>query len=64
MIGNLVVVVLQAINWFIRYQGGPENGVFPFGILISAIVALLLLFTGWKGWELVYRHRVGVSDLR
>jgi hypothetical protein len=20
------------------------------------------LFTGWKGWEMVYRHRVGVSD--
>jgi hypothetical protein len=20
------------------------------------------LFTGWKGWELVYRHRVAVSD--
>jgi hypothetical protein len=21
------------------------------------------LFTGWKGWEMVYRHRVGVADV-
>lgn len=62
MIGNLVVVVLQAINWLIRFSGGATQAVLPFGILISLVVVLLLLFTGWKGWELVYRHRVGVSD--
>jgi hypothetical protein len=22
----------------------------------------ILLFTGWKGWEMVYRHRVAVLD--
>jgi uncharacterized membrane protein len=26
------------------------------------LVVLILLFTGWKGWEMVYRHRVGVTD--
>jgi hypothetical protein len=25
-------------------------------------VVLILLFTGWKGWEMVYREHVGVSD--
>jgi hypothetical protein len=25
-------------------------------------VVAMLLFTGWKGWELVYRGRVGVAD--
>ncbi|RVB24935.1 DUF2231 domain-containing protein, partial [Mesorhizobium sp. M7A.F.Ca.CA.004.05.1.1] len=30
--------------------------------VLSLIVVLILLFTGWKGWELVYRHRVAVSD--
>jgi uncharacterized membrane protein len=62
MIGNLVAVVLALINWFIRYSSGPANGVFPIGIWISIATVLLLLFTGWKGWELVYRHHVGVSD--
>jgi hypothetical protein len=23
---------------------------------------LLLLFNGWQGWEMVYRHRVGIAD--
>jgi uncharacterized membrane protein len=34
----------------------------PTGIILSVIVVAILLFTGWKGWELVYRARVGVSD--
>ena len=29
---------------------------------MSLIVVCILLFTGWKGWELVYRGRVGVAD--
>lgn len=62
MIGNLVVVVLALINWFIRYQSGAAEGVLPYGIWISLATVLLLLFNGWKGWEMVYRHRVGVSD--
>ena len=32
------------------------------GHLISLIAVLLLLFNGWKGWNLVYKHRVGVTD--
>ena len=35
---------------------------FPSGIWLSLVVVLLLLFNGWQGWELVYRHRVGVAD--
>jgi uncharacterized membrane protein len=31
-------------------------------LILSLIVVLILLFTGWKGWEMVYRHRVGVLD--
>lgn len=62
MIGNLVVVVLALINWFIRYQAGPMEGALPYGIWISLATVLLLLFNGWKGWEMVYSHRVGVSD--
>jgi uncharacterized membrane protein len=64
MIGNLVAVLLAAINWYIRYRYGDAAGVFPWGIWISLATVLLLLFNGWKGWELVYRHHVAVSDTR
>lgn len=30
---------------------------------LSLVVVCILLFTGWKGWEMVYRYRVGVADV-
>ena len=62
MIGNVIAVLLSLINFYLRFAGGAEAGVFPWGLWISLIVVLLLLFNGWKGWELVYRHRVGIAD--
>jgi uncharacterized membrane protein len=64
MIGNLIAVVLAVINWYMRYRSGAAPGALPVGIWLSLITVLLLLFNGWKGWELVYRHHVGVSDTK
>jgi uncharacterized membrane protein len=61
MIGNVVAVVLALINWYRRYSGG-DAAVLPWGLLLSLIVVLILLYTGWRGWEMVYKHRVAVSD--
>lgn len=63
MVGNVTAVVLSLINFFLRYANG-ETGAYPGVMWLSLIVVLLLLFTGWKGWELVYRHHVGISDVR
>jgi uncharacterized membrane protein len=59
--GNIVAVLIQLYNWYSRYQHGSD-AVIPTGLILSLIVVLGLLFTGWKGWEMVYRHRVGVAD--
>lgn len=61
MLGNVVVVLLSAWNWYRRYEAG-EAAVVPTGLIISLVVVLILLYTGWRGWEMVYRHRVAVSD--
>jgi uncharacterized membrane protein len=34
----------------------------PKGLVLSFVVVCILVFTGWKGWEMVYHHRVGVTD--
>jgi uncharacterized membrane protein len=60
-IGNLVLVVIEAINWVMRYQGG-DGAVLPGGIALSFIAVGLMLFTGWKGWEMVYLDRVAIAD--
>jgi uncharacterized membrane protein len=59
--GNVIAVLIELYNWYSRYEYGG-NAILPTGLILSLIVVLILLFTGWKGWEMVYRHRVGVAD--
>jgi uncharacterized membrane protein len=59
--GNVLAVLLAFYNWYLRYSSG-DAAVVPTGLVLSLIVVSILLFTGWKGWELVYRRRVGVAD--
>jgi uncharacterized membrane protein len=61
MIGNVIAVVLALINWYRRYAA-TEPGVPSGGVVLSLLVVLILLYTGWRGWEMVYKHRVAVSD--
>ena len=60
MIGNVTAVVIEAVNLFLRYKGGADF-VGSTGLILSGAVVLLLVFTGWKGGELVFRHGVGVA---
>lgn len=59
--GNVLVVLLELYNFYIRYDGGLA-AIVPTGLIISLVVVAILLFTGWKGWGLVYRHRVGIRS--
>ena len=61
MIGNVFAVVLALINWYRRYAA-TEPGIPSGGVVLSLLVVLILLYTGWRGWEMVYKHRVAVSD--
>lgn len=60
-IGNVVAVLVSLFNFYWRYRYGPA-GILPTGLILSAIVVLIILFTGWKGGEMVFRHRVAVYD--
>jgi uncharacterized membrane protein len=60
--GNVLAVLIELYNWYLRYSSG-EAAIVPTGLSLSLIVVCILLFTGWKGWKLVYLHRVGVSDV-
>jgi len=59
--GNVIVVLIELYNWYARYTQGT-SAIVPKGLILSLIAVCILLFTGWKGWEMVYRHRVGVMD--
>ena len=59
--GNILIVLVELYNWYTRYSDGTA-AIVPTGLVLSLIAVGGLLFTGWKGWEMVYRHRVGVAD--
>lgn len=59
--GNVLVVLIQLYSFYARYTEGT-SAIVPKGLVLSLVVVGTLLFTGWKGWEMVYRYRVGVAD--
>jgi uncharacterized membrane protein len=58
-IGNAVALVLATLN-MLMHTRDAWTSVVPWGLVLSAAVVLILLFTGWMGWSMVYRHGVGV----
>jgi uncharacterized membrane protein len=60
MLANVTAVVLELINLILRWHN--DAAVPKIGVYLSAIVVLILLYSGWKGGELVYRHGMGVQD--
>ena len=61
-IGNVIAVLISLFSFYWRYRYGAAAAVLPTGLICSLIVAGIILFTGWKGGEMVYRHRVAVYD--
>lgn len=59
-VGNVAVVVLFAISWFLR-QNEVGNVPTTLALIFSLAGAILALFTGWLGGELVYRLGVAVD---
>jgi uncharacterized membrane protein len=59
-IGNIVVLVLATLNMLIHTRDAWTS-VVPWGLILSAAVVLILLFTGWMGWSMTYRRGVGVA---
>jgi uncharacterized membrane protein len=58
--GNVVVLALFAVSWFLRW--GTLNTPGTPALVLSYSGAVLALVTGWLGGELVDRLGVGVDD--
>jgi uncharacterized membrane protein len=60
-LGNGVALVLSFFNALVHSRDAWTS-VVPTGLVLSTLVLVILLFTGWMGWSLVYRQRVGVAE--
>jgi uncharacterized membrane protein len=60
MLANVTAVVLEIVNFFLRLNSNDSIG--KVGVYLSAVVVLILVYSGWKGGELVFKHGIGVND--
>jgi len=60
-LGNGFALILCILNAFVHSRDAYTS-VVPVGLILSGVVVLILLVTGWLGSGLVYRHGVGVRS--
>ena len=58
-LSGALALVLSIFNAFIHSRDAYTS-VVPTGLTVSSLVVLILLVSAWSGWDLVYRHGVGV----
>ena len=61
MFANLLAVVVAVLNFVLRL-GDEAEAVAPTGLALSAVTVGILLFSGWRGGDLIYRHGVGTPE--
>ncbi len=57
---NALALVLCVVNAFVHSRDG-YTAVVPTGLILSGLVVVILMLSGWMGWAMVYRRRVGVA---
>ena len=57
----VLVIVLSLFNAFVHSRDG-YTAVVPTGIILSGVVVLLVMVTGWMNRKPVYRLRLGVAE--
>ena len=60
MLANVTAVVLELVNLILRLNN--DAFIASTGVYISGVVVLILLYSGWMGGKLVYKHGIGVND--
>lgn len=55
----VMMLSLASLNWLQRYLAAEH--IFPWGLYLSALTALLIVLAALLGGQLVYEHTVGVN---
>ena len=58
---NLLALALSVVNAFVHSRDAYTS-VVPDGLILSALVVVLLMFSAWMGGSMVYRYGVGVRN--
>ena len=60
MLANVTAVVVELVNLILRLNN--PDFIASTGVILSGVVVLILLYSGWKGGDLVFKHGMGVRD--
>ncbi len=61
---NVLIVVLYFVSWLILGGfRGPASGGLAVPLVLEIIGAILLVASGWLGWEMVYRHHIAIEPI-
>src|SRR3984893_10756262 len=60
LVGYPLALVLSLINAFVHSRDA-YTAVVPTGLMLSGLVVLILLLTGWVGSTLAHRYRTGAA---
>ena len=61
--GNAVAIILAILNSFIHSRDAYTS-VVPMGLILSSLTVMIMLVTGWMGWDLIYQNRIAVVEDR
>ncbi len=61
VLGSLIVIGLCVLNAFVHSRDA-YTAVVPQGLILSAIVVIIMIFTNWMGRDMVTRRGVGVPN--
>jgi uncharacterized membrane protein len=61
IVSLFAALILSIFNALIHTRDAYTS-VVPSGLILSALVVVILLVTGWNGWTMLYRHGVGVPQ--
>ena len=56
----MTAVILEVVNLLLRWNN--PDFIASAGVYVSGLVVLILIYSGWKGGDLVFRHGIGVRD--
>jgi uncharacterized membrane protein len=61
VLGSIIIIGLALLNAFVHSRDA-YTAVVPQGLILSAIVVLMMIFTNWMGGDAVYRQGLGVQN--
>lgn len=60
-VASVVLLSIGFTNWAFRIPE-PAEGIYPWGIYLSALGIVVLGVAGWLGGHLVFHHHIGVEN--